>query len=236
MEIKIIHEDSHIIVGVKPPMIPSQGDKTGDKDMLSYVSDYLQSKNPKTKNPYVGLIQRLDRPVGGVMVFAKTKVANQKLSEQIRLKKIGKEYYGVVCGIPEKNEDVLVDYLVKLTHVNMSKVVSKDVSNAKEAILEYNVIETVETPEHGVLTLLKINLKTGRHHQIRVQLANANLPLWGDNKYNQAFVKQKEWTQIALWAGVLTLEHPINNKKFTFKFVPKDQYPFDLFEIMKKKL
>jgi len=232
MDIKILHEDSHIIVVVKPPKIPSQGDKTGDKDMLTYVEEYLLSQHPNTKKPYVGLIQRLDRPVGGVMVFAKTKLANQKLSEQIRLKKIGKEYYGVVCGVPNKDQDILVDYLVKLTQLNMSKVVSNGTANAKEAILDYEVKETIETPEHGPLTLLKIILKTGRHHQIRVQLSNANLPLWGDSKYNPAFVKQKEWTQIALWAGVLTLEHPITNKRYTFQSLPNDQYPFNMFHII----
>lgn len=230
MEIKVLHEDAHIIVVEKPPKIPSQGDKTGDKDMLTYVSEYLQKKYPNVRDPYVGLIQRLDRPVGGAMVFAKTKLANQKLSEQIRLKEIGKEYFGVVCGVPTNKQDDLVDYLLKITYLNMSKVVSKGTTNAKEAILEYEVLETIDTPEHGTLSLLRIILKTGRHHQIRVQLTNANLPLWGDNKYNQAFVKQKDWTQIALWAGVLTFEHPITNKQYTFKSSPKDQYPFTLFQ------
>ncbi|MBH1940965.1 RNA pseudouridine synthase [Mobilitalea sibirica] len=230
MALKIIHEDQHIIVVEKPPKIPSQRDKTGDKDMLTYIGEYLQSKYPETKNPYVGLIQRLDRPVGGVMVFAKTKYANQKLSEQIRLNKMCKVYYAVVCGVPDKEEDTLVDYLKKLSSVNMSKVVPAGTANAKEAILDYQVLETVETKEHGVLTLIKVNLQTGRHHQIRVQLANANLPLWGDNKYNQTFVKQKEWTQIALWAGILTLEHPKTNKNYTFKILPKEQYPYSLFQ------
>lgn len=230
MEIKVLHEDSHIIVVEKPPKVPSQGDKTGDKDMLTYVSEYLQGKNPKEKDPYVGLIQRLDRPVGGAMIFAKTKLANQKLSEQIKLKEIGKEYFGVVCGVPTDKQNDLVDYLLKSTQLNMSKVVSKGTTNAKEAILEYEVMETIETPEYGPLSLLKINLKTGRHHQIRVQLLNANMPLWGDNKYNKSFVKQKEWTQIALWAGVLKIDHPVTNKHYTFHSSPKEQYPFTLFQ------
>jgi len=230
MNLKVLYEDAHIIVVEKPPKIPSQMDKTGDKDMLTYVSEYLQTKYPDTKSPYVGLIQRLDRPVGGVMVFAKTKVANQKLSEQIQRKEIGKIYYGVVCGVPEKDHELLVDFLLKQSKTNTSKVVSKGTPNAKEAILEYDLQETLDTSEYGVLSLLKIILKTGRHHQIRVQLSSAQLPLWGDTKYNHAFAKQKEWTQVALWAKTLTLEHPKTKKSLTFHSSPKDNFPFTLFE------
>ena len=230
MNIKVLYEDAHIIVVEKPPKIPSQRDKTGDKDMLTYVSEYLQTKYPQAKTPYVGLIQRLDRPVGGVMVFAKTKLANQKLSSQIQEKEMEKVYYGVVCGVPEKNHDVLVNFLLKQGKTNTSKVVTKGTPNAKEAILEYDLMETLDTPEQGVLSLLKINLKTGRHHQIRVQLSNGQLPLWGDNKYNKTFARQKEWTQIALWARELTLEHPKTGKSLTFHSSPKDIYPFTLFE------
>lgn len=230
MNLKVLYEDAHMIVVEKPPKIPSQKDKTGDKDMLTYVSEYLQSKYPDAKSPYVGLIQRLDRPVGGVMVFSKTKVATQKLSEQIQQKEMGKVYYGVVCGVPENSHDVLVDFLLKQSKTNLSKVVSKGTGNAKEAILEYDLMETLDTPEYGTLSLLKIILKTGRHHQIRVQLSNAQLPLWGDTKYNPAFTKQNEWTQVALWARALTLVHPKTKKSFTFHSSPKDHYPFTLFE------
>ncbi|NLK28773.1 MAG: RluA family pseudouridine synthase [Clostridiales bacterium] len=230
MNLKVLYEDAHLIVVEKPPKIPSQGDKTGDKDMLTYVSQYLQTKYPEAKSPYVGLIQRLDRPVGGVMAFAKTKVATQKLSDQIQRNEIRKIYYGLVCGVPENNHEVLVDFLLKQSKNNMSKVVSKDTPKAKEAILEYDLLETIETPEYGSLSLLKITLKTGRHHQIRVQLSNAQLPIWGDTKYNKAFAKQKEWTQIALWARTLTLQHPKTMKSLTFHSSPKDHYPFTLFE------
>lgn len=229
MNLKVLYEDAHIIAVEKPPKVPSQRDKTGDKDMLTYVSEYLLEKYPQAKSPYVGLIQRLDRPVGGVMVFAKTKLANQKLSAQIQDKEMDKVYYGVVCGAPHKNYDVLVDYLLKEGKKNTSKVVTKATPNGKEAILEYSLIESLETAEHGVLSLLKINLKTGRHHQIRVQLSNGQLPLWGDNKYNKTFARQKEWTQIALWARTLTLKHPKTWKSLTFHSSPKDNYPFTLF-------
>lgn len=231
MNFKVLHEDPHILIVEKPPMVPSQGDKTGDVDMLTLIEEYLRIEYHNTKKPYVGLIHRLDRPVGGIMVFAKTQAANRELSEQVRLKKLSKIYYGVVCSIPKNNQEVLIDYLLKLTHVNMSKVVNKDTSNAKEAILDYEVIEHLDTNEYGPLTLLKINLRTGRHHQIRVQLSNANLPLWGDNKYNKTFVKGKDWTQIALWAGSLTFEHPKTKKQCTFEDFPSERYPFNLFKI-----
>lgn len=229
MNLKVLYEDAHIIAVEKPPKVPSQRDKTGDKDMLTYLSEYLLEKYPQAKAPYVGLIQRLDRPVGGVMVFAKTKLANQRLSKQIQEKKMEKVYYGVVCGLPHKKHDVLVDFLLKQGKSNTSKVVAKGTANAKEAILEYDLIDSLDTADQGVLSLLKINLKTGRHHQIRVQLSNELLPLWGDNKYNKTFARQKEWTQIALWARTLTLKHPKTGKSLTFHSSPKDNYPFTLF-------
>lgn len=230
MSIDIIYEDKHVIVAIKPPKVPSQKDKTGDKDMLSLLKDYMKQQCG-IANPYVGLIHRLDRPVGGVMVFAKTKYANTQLSEQLRNKGFDKNYYAVVCGKPHEKEAELTDYLIKLRTVNMSKVVDKKKTpNAKEAILRYEVIETVHTEEYGELTFLKIKLLTGRHHQIRVQLAHAGLPLWGDNKYNKSFVKNKKWTQIALWAGQLSFIIPKQKNPKVFSCMPKDQYPFELFK------
>lgn len=231
MDVKIIYEDKHIIVAEKPSKIPSQSDKTGDYDMLSLLRDHLKRNYPAARNPYIGLIHRLDRPVGGLMVFAKTKEANKKLSEEIRTKRFKKEYYAVVCGKPEKERAELRDYLLKLRTINMSKVVRKEKKNAKEAILEYELIDSIKTDEYGILSLLKILLKTGRHHQIRVQLANANMPLWGDNKYNKTFVKMKKWTQIALWASSISFNHPKDKTLCRFELKPHKEYPFTLFDI-----
>ncbi|HOA80370.1 MAG TPA: pseudouridine synthase [Defluviitaleaceae bacterium] len=168
MDINIIYEDAHLIVASKAPKIPSQPDKTGDKDMLSYLKDYLKEKYPSARSPYIGLVHRLDRPVGGLMVFAKTKLANAKLSEQIQNKQFKKEYLAVVCGKPIKPQGELVDYLLKNQKSNLSKVVPKGTRGAKEAILEYECIESIKIEDEGILSLLKIILKTGRHHQIRV--------------------------------------------------------------------
>ena len=228
MEPKILFEDKHLIVTIKPPMVPSQSDKTKDEDMMTISMDHIQSKGKETSKPYLGLIHRLDRPVGGIMVFAKTEFANAKLCEAIRLKQFKKIYYAVVCGKPEILQGELRDHLVKLGTVNMSKVATPENKNAKEAILSYSLIKTVFTEAYGELSLLKIELKTGRHHQIRVQLANAGLPIWGDTKYNKQFVKVKDWIQIALWAAELSFIHPKENKRLEFEEIPA-AFPFSIF-------
>jgi 23S rRNA pseudouridine1911/1915/1917 synthase len=228
MELKILYEDKHLIVAVKPPMVPLQSDHTNDEDMLKIVTNHLASMGPGAPKPYLGLVHRLDRPVGGLMVFAKTEFANARLSEAIRLKQFKKTYLAVVCGKPENPQGELKDYLVKLSTVNMSKIAEPGRKNAKEAILDYALVETIQTEAHGELSLLKIQLKTGRHHQIRVQLAHAGIPIWGDTKYNPQFVKTKGWVQAALWAAELSFKHPKENKTLEFKEYPQ-AYPFSLF-------
>lgn len=229
MDFNILFEDQHIIVIEKPPKVPCQSDKTNDMDLLSYIKQYLIKQGAKVNNPYVGLIHRLDRPVGGVMVFAKTKFANTKLSEAIRKREIEKEYLAVVCGKVEEKKGVFKDYLVKHKTINMSKVVEKDSNGAKEAILQYEKLAEIEDEANGILSLVKIKLITGRHHQIRVQFSNRGLPLWGDNKYNKQFVKNREWTQIALWSNYLKFNHPKTQKQLEFKLMPNNQFPFTLF-------
>lgn len=230
MKINITYEDAHIIVAEKPPKVPSQRDKTGDKNMLGYLKEYLKEKYPSAKNPYIGLVHRLDRPVGGLMVFAKTKVANAKLSEQIQNHKFKKEYLSVVCGKPDKPQGEFVDYLLKNQMRNLSRVVPVGTKGSKEAVLEYEHLESIKVEDEGILSLLKINLKTGRHHQVRVQLSHGNLPIWGDNKYNILFSTRNEWSQIALWAYSLSFFHPKTNGVCQYILKPK-QYPFNRFKI-----
>lgn len=228
MELNILFEDKHILCMVKPQGIPSQSDKTSDEDLMSEALKYISSKE---SNPYLGLIQRLDRPVGGVIVYAKTEFANKELSKQVQLRQTQKEYIAVVCGKPENEKTVLEDYLKKLKTINMSKVTTADDRQAKLAKLEYEVLESVDTEEYGTLSLLKIKLYTGRHHQIRVQLSNANLPIWGDNKYNKVFVKKKDFTQIALWSYKFGFKHPKTREYKEFTSNLPDSYPFTLFNI-----
>lgn len=220
MDIKVFFEDKDILVVEKPPKVPCQSDKTSDDDMMSMLN-----------RPYLGLIHRLDRPVGGVMVYAKNEKSNSFLSKEVSARKLYKEYLTVVCGEPENKVGELKDYLKKLRTVNMSKVVDKETHGAKEAILEYKVLDTKDTEEYGTLSLLKVVLKTGRHHQIRVQLSNAGFPIWGDNKYNKTFVKKKEWTQISLWSYKIGFNHPKNKENISFISLPYDEEPWNIFEI-----
>ena len=177
---KVLYEDNHIIVVEKEPNIPSQKDKTHDVDMLTLVKQYLKEKYNKQGNVYVGLVHRLDRPVGGVMVFAKTSKAASRLSEQIRNKEFKKRYLAVVDGKFNETSGVLENYLYKDERNNISKVVNPKKKNAKNAKLDYEVLNYDDKRD---LSLIKINLYTGRHHQIRVQMANAGHSLFGDQTY-----------------------------------------------------
>lgn len=212
-EIKVIYEDNQIIVVEKPENIPSQGDKTGDIDMLTIVKKYIKEKYNKPGEVYLGLIHRLDRPVGGVMVFARTSKAASRLSEQVRNKTLKKTYIAVVDGRIEQKEGILEDYLYKDERNNLSKVVDKNKKNAKYAKLEYQVLDYDEKRD---LTTVKINLHTGRHHQIRVQFANFGHGLFGDQKYGT----RGKGKQIRLWAYELELEHPVKHGKMKFRSIP----------------
>ena len=211
--IEIIYEDNQIIVVKKQPNIPSQADKTDDIDMLTLVKEYIKEKYNKPGNVYLGLVHRLDRPVGGVMVFAKTSKSASRLSEQVREKIFKKEYLAVVDGKFEKTEGTLEDYLYKDERNNISKVVKQDKKNAKFAKLDYEVLTYNEVKN---LSLVRINLHTGRHHQIRVQLAETGHSIFGDQKYGT----RGQGKQIALWAYKLTIQHPITKQEMTFKCLP----------------
>ena len=213
-KLNVIYEDNHIIVVEKPVNIPSQGDKTGDIDMLEIIKKYLKEKYNKPGDVYLGLVHRLDRPVGGVMVFAKTSKAASRLSEQVRVKDFEKKYLVIVDGKMERQKATLEDYLLKNERLNMSKVVSEGTKNAKKAILDYEVLKYNEEIN---LSVLKINLHTGRHHQIRVQLSSRNHSICGDQKYGT----RGRGKQISLWAYELSILHPISKERMTFKVLPK---------------
>ena len=205
-KLNVIYEDNHIIVVEKQPNIPSQADKTEDLDMLTIIKDYLKEKYNKPGNVYLGLVHRLDRPVGGVMVFAKTSKAASRLSDQVREKIFKKKYLAVVDGKFETTQGTLEDYLYKDERNNMS--------NAKLAKLDYEVLAYNEVKN---LSLVRVNLHTGRHHQIRVQLSNAGHSIFGDQKYGT----RGQGKQIALWAYELIIQHPITKEEMTFKCFPE---------------
>ena len=213
-KLKVIYEDNHIIVVEKPVNIPSQGDKTGDIDMLTIIKQFLKEKYNKPGNVYLGLIHRLDRPVGGVMVFAKTSKAAGRLSQQVREKVFQKTYLVIANGKFENKKDVLKDYLLKNEKNNMSKVVSEGTKNSKYAELEYEVLKYDEELD---LSVLRIDLHTGRHHQIRVQLSSRNHSIYGDQKYGG----RGHGKQICLWAYKLEIDNPITKERMIFKSVPE---------------
>ena len=212
--LNVIYEDNHLLVVEKPVNILSQGDNTNDDDMVNLLKKYLKEKYNKPGNVYLGLVHRLDRPVGGVMVFAKTSKAASRLSNQVREKIFKKKYLAVVDGEFEQTKGTLEDYLYKDERNNMSRVVNKDKKNAKLAKLDYEVLKYNEVKN---LSLVKVNLHTGRHHQIRVQLAHSGHSIFGDQKYGT----RGKGKQIALWAYELTIEHPVSKEEMTFKCLPE---------------
>lgn len=212
--LKVIYEDNHIIVVEKPVNIPSQGDKTGDTDMLTIIKEYIKEKYNKPGNVYLGLIHRLDRPVGGVMVFAKTSKAAARLSEQVREKEFQKSYLVIVDGKMEKEKGSLEDYLLKNEKTNTSKVVKEGTKNSKYANLDYEVLKYDKELN---LSVLKILLHTGRHHQIRVQLSSRGHSIYGDQKYGG----RGHGKQIALWAYKLQINNPISKEKMEFIDIPE---------------
>lgn len=213
-DLEILFEDNHVIVVVKPANIPSQEDKTGDKDMLTLIKEYIKEKYNKPGNVYLGLVHRLDRPVGGVMVFAKTSKAASRLSEEVRSKSMQKHYLAIVNGKMEKEKDTLVDFLWKDEKKNTSYVVKEGKKNSKRAELDYEVLKYDKKED---LSLVKIDLHTGRHHQIRVQFSSRMHALYGDNKYHG----RGAGTGICLWAYKLSFKHPVSKEEMSFEKYPE---------------
>lgn len=220
MNVEILYEDQWIVVVVKPPGMPSQGDKSSTMDLVSYLKNYLV-KEQGQKAPYIAVVHRLDRPVGGVMVYAKTPEAAKKLSQQISQGAMNKKYRAVLTGRLPKPEGRLEDYLVKNGKTNCSQCVQPGNPEAKKAILEYKVIEEkqVENME-APLTFVEVTLLTGRHHQIRVQMANAGAGIYGDTKYNPLFQNKEGWHPIGLFSTSLEFAHPKTGKLMTFTAKP----------------
>ncbi|MDY6071789.1 MAG: RluA family pseudouridine synthase [Bacilli bacterium] len=215
--INVIYEDNHLLVVEKPINIPTQEDNTKDKDLLTILKKYIKEKYNKPGNVYLGLVHRLDRPVGGIMVFARTSKAASRLSEQVRNKTFKKTYNAVVIGDIE-NTGKLKDNLLKDEKRNIVKVDK----NGKEAILNFKKLNYKNN-----MSLVEINLETGRSHQIRVQMANHGYPLFGDQKYNKT---AKVGEQIALFAKKIEFIHPTTNELLTFELDLPNRYPFTILD------
>ena len=221
-DIPVLYEDNHVLVVVKPVNMPTQEDESGDLDLLTALKDDLKRRHNKPGNVYLGLIHRLDRPVGGAMLFAKTSKAASRLSDAVRTRSFGKEYEAVLHGTMSQASGRLVHYLLKDAKTNIFSAFRQDTPGAKEAILDY---ETVSFK--AGLSLIRIKLLTGRSHQIRVQFAASGCPLYGDQKYGA--IRNKPGQQIALWSVSVAFDHPVSKERLTFRSTPPMEHPWQLF-------
>jgi 23S rRNA pseudouridine1911/1915/1917 synthase len=216
----IAYEDNHLVVAVKQPNQLTQADATGDNDLLSQIKEYVKEKYNKPGEAYIGLVHRMDRPVGGLLVFARTSKAASRLSEQVRTHELNRQYVCVVEG-SAPDQFTYVDYLVKDEENNMVKVIPPYLKlQGKEAILHGRTIA-----RRDGLSLVAIQLETGRAHQIRVQMQHAGFPLWGDHRYGNG----KRGQQIALWGMRLSLKHPITGENMVFIAPPPEASPWTAF-------
>ncbi len=222
-DIIILHEDNHVLVVLKPQNMPCCEDSSKDKDLLTLLKEMIKVRDNKPGNVYLGLVHRLDRPTGGIMVFAKTSKAAERLSEQMRNGDFEKKYYAVLVGSLPKKQQVLTNYLKKNPINNMVYVCGQTVEGAKFAELEYKVME-----EKANLSLTEIALHTGRTHQIRVQMSHLGYPIYGDMRYGgENAVKGN----LALFATSLTFTHPVTKERLVFKVEPpKNLSPWKLFD------
>ena len=217
-KLNVLYEDNHIIVVEKPINVLSQGDNTGDVSLLDMVKEYVKDKYNKPGNVYIGLIHRLDRPVGGIMVFARTSKAAARLSKQVSEHSFSKKYYAVVFGKMEKENDKFIDNLKRLDNGNT--IVSKD---GKKSVLSYKVLEYNKSVN---ASLVDISLETGRHHQIRVQFASRGHFLLGDQRYGK-----QDKTQIALYSYELEFVHPVSKEVMKFTLKPQKTCHWALFTL-----
>jgi len=200
--IKVLYEDNHTIAVIKPPGIPVMPDKSADPSMMDLVKEFIKEKYNKPGKVFLGLIHRIDRSTGGVMVFAKTSKGASRLSKQIREKQFIKTYLAVVSGSLAEKSGSMRNFLLKDTKNNKSMTVAEGTEGAKEAVLEYNVIS-----ENRGFSLVEINLITGRHHQIRVQFASRGHILYGDIKYGSP-----NKAKLGLWAKEIVFQKPVGGE------------------------
>ena len=211
-QLNVLYEDNHIIVVEKPAGIPTQSDSTGDVDMYNLVKEYIRVKYNKPGNVFVGIVHRLDRPVGGVMVFARTSKGASRLSEQIRNRSFRKVYLAMLDGVPKQDEARLENYLWKDEKKNQVFVVNEAHKDGKKAVLDYKVLR-----KEGKRTLVRVELHTGRSHQIRVQFANIGCSLVGDSKYGKSVGK----SEVMLFSHLIGFQHPTTKEEMEFELVPE---------------
>ena len=226
-DVAILHEDNSVLVVVKPQNIPSQADASGDLDMLSLLKQYIKDKYNKPGNVYLGLVHRLDRPTGGVMVFAKNSKAAERLSRQIVDGDMTKQYLTTVVGVPKERTGTLVNYLKQNARNNNVYVATFGDHNAKRAELSYEVLESFQ----DTVSLVKVQLGTGRSHQIRVQFSAIGCPVFGDMRYGGDSLYKG--ANLALWAYRLEFNHPVSKERMVFVAYPPETDPWKRFDVSK---
>ena len=223
----VLYEDNHVLVVLKPQNVPCCEDESKDKDLLTVVKEYIKIKENKPGNVYAGLVHRLDRVTGGVMVYAKSSKAASRLSEQMRSGDFEKKYMTVLSAIPSEDRAVLRHYVKKNPINNMVYVCPQTVEGAKFCELEYQVLQKVNG-----MALTKVILHTGRTHQIRVQSATIGCPVYGDMRYGGEKAKKGF---LALWATSLAFTHPVSKERLVFKIEPpKENTTWNLFDVSKE--
>lgn len=203
--IQILYEDNHIIIVNKRVGDIVQGDKTGDIPLGEIVKNYIQKKYEKPGNVFLGVVHRIDRPTSGIVIFARTSKALERLNEMLREKKIEKTYWAIIKNNPPKESDTLIHFLKKNPKNNKSTTFSSEKEESKKAILHYKLLKKLDK-----YSLLEINLETGRHHQIRCQLAAIGCPIKGDLKYG--FPRSNSDGGIHLHARKIEFTHPVKNE------------------------
>ncbi len=211
--LNVLYEDNQVIVVVKPQNVPSQADESGDLDLLSMVKAYVKEKYNKPGEAFIGLVHRLDRPTGGIMVFARNSKSASRLSAELVSHEMKKTYYAVCHGVPQIKSGSLINYLKKDEKENIVKIVPQAEQGVKKAELTYKVLQNSDTE-----SLIEVNILTGRSHQIRVQFAGIGCPLVGDNKYGKD--KTRASKNLGLWAGRLEFTHPVSKQKMVFVASP----------------
>ncbi len=227
----IVYEDDHIIVCYKPAGIATQTAKMGERDMVSILKNYLYKKQTDKREPYIAVVHRLDQPVEGLLVFAKTPFAAKELSKGLQGAGFGKHYKAVLWGAPKHSKGTLEDYLIKDGRTNTSRVGDSSEKDAKKAVLSYETV-AIGLDDGKEISLVIVNLDTGRHHQIRVQMAHMGCPIWGDAKYNSVAIQDRRFRHIALCAYKLVFEHPKTKQKMEFEIQPQGE-AFKLFVLDK---
>lgn len=207
----ILFEDPDIIVCRKPSGVPTQSSRIGSPDMVSILKNHIHKNSPQKQPPYLAVIHRLDQPVEGLLVFAKTPAAAKNLNKQLTEYGFGKHYRALLDGIPDRLEGDLENHLIKDSKTNSSRVCSANIPGAKRALLHYKVVET--RPPYALADII---LKTGRHHQIRVQMAHMGTPIVGDKKYGSTQKSPSAIRTLQLFACRLTFYHPRTNEHMEF--------------------